>query len=86
MLKTMKRDVSRTCPYARRGAKCRSGCWSEPFCVTQEPLRGWPWARLMNRARTYSRCTGVLSWLDGQADCGRTDFKHAPHPFRSDTL
>lgn len=51
MLRTMRRDPSRTCPYFRRGAKCATGCWSEPFCITQEPLRGWPFARLMGRAK-----------------------------------
>jgi hypothetical protein len=51
MLRLMRRDVSRTCPYYVRGAKCASGCWSEPSCVTGEPLAGWPWQRLLRRAR-----------------------------------
>lgn len=55
MLRLMGRDISRTCPYYRRGRKCASGCWSEPICVTGQPLKGWPWERLMGRARMIGR-------------------------------
>lgn len=55
MLRTMRRDPARVCPYYARGGKCRTGCWTEPFCVTGAPLIGWPWARLLNRARMVKR-------------------------------
>jgi hypothetical protein len=31
-----------TCPYLRTGTEpCVSGCWSEPRCITDEPMGGW---------------------------------------------
>lgn len=30
------------CPYLRTGTEqCVSGCWSEPRCITDEPIGGW---------------------------------------------
>jgi hypothetical protein len=51
LLRLMSRDPSRVCPFYTRGAKCASGCWSEPHCVTGEPVGGWPWENLLRRAR-----------------------------------
>jgi hypothetical protein len=51
LLKIYQRDPSRTCPFYTRGKACTSGCWQEPICVTEQPLNGWPWERLLHRAR-----------------------------------
>lgn len=41
----------RRCPYFQRfqglpghdpNATCTFGCWQEPRCITDEPMRGWP--------------------------------------------
>lgn len=29
------------CPYYQRDQKCDRGCYSEPECVTCQPLEGW---------------------------------------------
>lgn len=55
LLRLMTHDISRTCPYIRHGGKCRTGCWSEPHCITGEPLNGWPWQRLLAKARKVGR-------------------------------
>jgi hypothetical protein len=34
------------CPYFQGVGTCRSGCWSEPSCRNDEPLRGWPRSRM----------------------------------------
>lgn len=34
-------DLS-SCPYYRGEGKCESGCYSEPSCITDRPLKGWP--------------------------------------------
>ncbi len=84
LLRLMRRDPSRICPYYTRGKKCATGCWSEPSCITDEPMRGWPWQRLLNRSLTVIRCNGILSTIDGQAECGRTDMRHRPHTVREE--
>lgn len=32
------------CPFLLRAGDrtCKSGCWEEPSCYTDMPLRGWP--------------------------------------------
>lgn len=30
-----------SCPYLTGGNTCISGCWSEPRCITKEPVGGW---------------------------------------------
>ena len=30
-----------TCPYLTSSGVCVSGCWSEPRCITDEPIGGW---------------------------------------------
>lgn len=58
MLRVYQRDPSRTCPYFIKGGKCRSGCWSEPFCVTGQPSAGWHWYNLLLRARRVGSTPG----------------------------
>ena len=29
------------CPYIVSGGTCVTGCWSEPRCITEEPIGGW---------------------------------------------
>lgn len=44
------RDLS-SCPYYRGEGTCTSGCQTEPSCVTDEPLGGWPAVRAERLAR-----------------------------------
>ena len=30
------------CPYYQGTGTCESGCATEPSCITDEPLEGWP--------------------------------------------
>ncbi len=34
-------DLS-SCPYYQGTGHCQSGCTTEPECMTNEPLEGWP--------------------------------------------
>jgi hypothetical protein len=29
------------CPYYRGEGTCNMGCYSEPACITDQPLEGW---------------------------------------------
>jgi hypothetical protein len=44
-------DLSRCDYYNGRGKCSAGGCYTEPRCITDSPLRGWPRARVMERAR-----------------------------------
>lgn len=53
------------CPYFRGSGICSYGCWEEPGCQTDMPLRGWPleapwiWTRAAQRIGTWVR----RAWL-----------------------
>lgn len=42
-------DLS-SCPYYQGTGICESGCTTEPSCMTDEPLEGWPSRRNSNGA------------------------------------
>ena len=46
-----------SCPY-RAGGTCDQGCYSEPACITDEPVEGW---------------AGLLASLGFRAQRGRDD-------------
>jgi hypothetical protein len=78
MLRVLLRDPSH-CPYYRgfnrpdapgRDVTCRSGCWSEPSCITDEPLNGWPFVRLLASGRKVASLV-LHPCADGlHMDCG----------------
>lgn len=43
------------CPYYRGKGTCESGCWTEPMCITDEPLGGWPRPWVLKRRRHEHR-------------------------------
>lgn len=50
------------CPYLKTGTEpCVSGCWSEPRCITDEPIEGWE-ADVRESARSVAEWARELAY------------------------
>lgn len=61
------------CPYLVGGNTCASGCWSEPRCVTEEPIDGWE----TDVRRNADRCADWAAELAYEARGKHGIVKHA---------
>ncbi len=49
------------CPYIVSGGTCVTGCWSEPRCVTEEPIGGWE-SGARESAASFAGWARELAW------------------------
>lgn len=61
------KDLS-SCPYYRGEGICTSGCQTEPSCVTDEPLGGWPAVRAERLARIRANIHVDVDFLLDEID------------------